>query len=109
MSTEPTTTKTKKKKSSFWGKHRRRHIRNETLSIVWNYAAAMVRSWLGNTDQPNVDAEHRYRLQRLLPWYPTTTTTYEHHHPSTTSTTNHDSKLPKIEEEEQQQEPCFNV
>lgn len=29
----------------FGGKHRRRHVRNETLTIVWNYTSTVLREW----------------------------------------------------------------
>lgn len=57
----------------FGGKHRRRHVRNETLTIVWNYTSTVMREWWAKANgRPAADGEaeeaqeHRNRFWRIL-------------------------------------------
>ncbi|CAB9530619.1 expressed unknown protein [Seminavis robusta] len=36
------------KKTKLWSRRKRRHIRNETLTIVWNYTSNLLQHWWAN-------------------------------------------------------------
>jgi len=45
---------------------RRRRIRNETLTIVWNYIGTTIRAWLGKAEDAGAADTNRFRLWRIL-------------------------------------------
>ena len=54
-------------KRKLWGRHRRRHIRNETLTMVWNYTATVVKGWWAQATG-NATAAAATASPRLLSW-----------------------------------------
>ena len=59
-------------KNKLWGRHRRRHIRNETLIIVWNYTATTLKKWWAKTNGDYEAAqayENQLRLLSAEDWF----------------------------------------
>ena len=56
-------------RNKLWGRHRRRHIRNETLTMVWNYTSNAVKGWFARaTGAATAEHQNRYRLIDLREW-----------------------------------------